>query len=143
MKKNCSKKNVILTIDGHEYRVQVGDLSSIPITGIVNGKTYHVQVQGSESWQPKTSRTSEIISHAPRQDQPLTLDDSIIAPMPGDIIEIMVQPGDKVIRGQDLCVLEAMKMKNLIRSPRDGRIKSICVERNQKVAYGDVLLHFE
>jgi biotin carboxyl carrier protein len=139
-----SKKCIVVTIDEREYLVEVGDLSARPITTIVDGKTYQVQVQSPVlADQPTDPTFTRVISQTSQPDRPLTSEDAITAPMPGDIIEIMVHPGDKVARGQELCVLEAMKMKNVIRSPRDGQIKSIDVARHQTVAYGDVLLRFE
>jgi len=64
------------------------------------------------------------------------------APMPGVIIEISVPPGAQVARGEQLLVLEAMKMKNPIRSPRDGIVDKIAVQAGQSVNYDDLLLNF-
>jgi biotin carboxyl carrier protein len=47
-----------------------------------------------------------------------------------------------VSRGDELCVLEAMKMRNSIRSPRDGEIQDVLVAPAAKVAYGDPLVRF-
>jgi biotin carboxyl carrier protein len=62
--------------------------------------------------------------------------------MPGNILGIAVKPGDEVGFRQQLCSLEAMKMKNAIRSPRDGVIASVEVSEGQAVAHGDVLFTF-
>lgn len=67
---------------------------------------------------------------------------AIRAPMPGNILDITVKPGDKVSIRQQLCSLEAMKMKNAIHSPQDGVIASVEVTEGQAVAYGDVLFTF-
>ena len=63
--------------------------------------------------------------------------------MPGDIVQILVKPGDHVCIGQELCVLEAMKMKNILRSSRDGVVESIEVTLGQSVKFGDVLVRFK
>jgi propionyl-CoA carboxylase alpha chain len=47
---------------------------------------------------------------------------SIISPMPGAIVQVFVNPGDTVVDGQQLCVIEAMKMQNIIKAERDGVI---------------------
>ena len=64
----------------------------------------------------------------------------ILAPMPGTIIEIQVAPGDEVVEGQELLVLEAMKMENPIVSTVDGKIKEINVNVDDKVATKQVML---
>jgi biotin carboxyl carrier protein len=58
-------------------------------------------------------------------------------------VAILVQPGDKVQKGQGLCTLEAMKMKNAIRSNREGTIASIVVNIGDQVNHGQVLMTFE
>lgn len=67
----------------------------------------------------------------------------ILAPMPGTIIEILVAPGDEVVEGQELLVLEAMKMENPIVSTMDGKIKEIKVNVDDKVATKQVMLVIE
>jgi biotin carboxyl carrier protein len=67
----------------------------------------------------------------------------ILAPMPGTIIEIQVAPGDEVVEGQELLVLEAMKMENPIVSTVDGKIKEINVNVDDKVATKQVMLTIE
>jgi biotin carboxyl carrier protein len=64
------------------------------------------------------------------------------APMPGVIIEISVPPGAYVARGDQLLVLEAMKMKNPIRSPRDGVVDAIHIQTGQSVNFADLLLSY-
>lgn len=65
------------------------------------------------------------------------------APMPGKVIAVRVEPGQAVTRGQELLVVEAMKMENAIRAPRDGRIKSIGAKVGDAVAPGSVLVELE
>jgi biotin carboxyl carrier protein len=64
------------------------------------------------------------------------------APIPGVIVSISVQPGSEVSTGQELCVLEAMKMKNTIRSTRSGKIASVSMQIGQHVKHHDVLMEY-
>jgi len=64
------------------------------------------------------------------------------APMPGVILEVMVKAGDAVKRGQEIAVLEAMKMQNTIRSPRDGTIAEVCVIAGHAIGHGDAIVRF-
>ena len=64
------------------------------------------------------------------------------APMPGLVLRVMVKEGDEVMKGENLLVLEAMKMKNLLRSPRDGTVASVDVNEGQRVPFGAVIIRF-
>ena len=63
----------------------------------------------------------------------------VVAPMPGKVIRVLVQAGDKVEAGQGLLVVEAMKMQNEIRSPKAGAVERLLVKEGQPVNAGDVL----
>ncbi len=68
---------------------------------------------------------------------------AIKAPMPGLILEINVSVGQEVKEGDNLLILEAMKMENSFASPRDGVIKSIAVVKGDAVDKGQLLIEFE
>jgi biotin carboxyl carrier protein len=63
--------------------------------------------------------------------------------MPGLILEIHVQTGQEVNEDDPLLILEAMKMENVITSPRDGIIKSITVKKGETVDKNQLLIEFE
>ena len=65
------------------------------------------------------------------------------APMPGVILQVDVKAGDAVKRGQQVAVLEAMKMKNSIKSPRDGVVADVCVADGQAVGHGDAIVRYQ
>jgi biotin carboxyl carrier protein len=62
--------------------------------------------------------------------------------MQGTIVKIAVAEGDTVERGQPVATLEAMKMNNVIRSPRAGTIVEVCVAAGQAVGHGDPIVRF-
>jgi biotin carboxyl carrier protein len=65
---------------------------------------------------------------------------TIVAPMPGRIVRVLVGPGDEVDARQPLVVVEAMKMENEMRSPRAGTIKDVTVSAGMSVEAGRVLV---
>jgi 3-methylcrotonyl-CoA carboxylase alpha subunit len=65
------------------------------------------------------------------------------APMPGRVIAVNVEPGQAVKGGEEILVVEAMKMENAIRAPRDGVVKSITVKVGDMVSPGVVLVELE
>lgn len=69
--------------------------------------------------------------------------DSIKAPMPGLILDIMVKVGQEVKEDDGLLILEAMKMENIITSPIDGIIKSINIAKGDAIDKNHLLIEFE
>lgn len=67
----------------------------------------------------------------------------VSAPMPGKIVRVAVAPGQEVRAGECLIVMEAMKMENEIRSPRDGRTRDVLVKEGQAVESGALLILVE
>ena len=67
----------------------------------------------------------------------------IKAPMPGKVLQVLVNAGDKVEEGQALLVLEAMKMENVIKSTSEGTVSDILVSPGQAVEKGGLLVAFE
>ncbi len=65
------------------------------------------------------------------------------APMPGLVLDIMVKEGEEVTEGQELIVLEAMKMENAIKSPQDGIIDKIQIDKQDKIDKNHTLLSFQ
>jgi 3-methylcrotonyl-CoA carboxylase alpha subunit len=65
------------------------------------------------------------------------------APMPGRVIAVKVAPGDTVMKGDELLVVEAMKMENAVRAPREGRVKSVSAQVGDMVSPGVVLVELE
>lgn len=67
----------------------------------------------------------------------------VVSPMPGKIVKVLVQPGDQVTARQGVVVVEAMKMENELRAPRDGRVTEVRVAEGVLVEAGRVLVVIE
>jgi propionyl-CoA carboxylase alpha chain len=68
---------------------------------------------------------------------------SLLSPMPGAIVSVSVVPGQTIVDGQELCVVEAMKMQNILKSEREGVVKSVNVKAGDSVAVDELLIEFE
>jgi biotin carboxyl carrier protein len=150
---SSSRRRLKVTVNGKPYLVEVGDLTTSPITVSVNGRPYLVNIETAAAKvthdeEPvvaleTVARQTSAPEKAPIPTGPAGPQVSVVrAPMPGNVLDITVKPGEKVGFRQTLCSLEAMKMKNAIRSPRDGVIASVEVSEGQAVAHGDVLFTF-
>lgn len=64
----------------------------------------------------------------------------MLSPLPGTVTQVSVEPGQQVVRGDELLVIEAMKMNNQIRSPRHGTVGKILIRVGQQVRHGEPLL---
>ena len=73
----------------------------------------------------------------------LVLDNVLECPMPGLVVDIRVQKGDRIYRGQELVIVESMKMESGVASPCDGEVLEILVERGQAVDTGNILMRFK
>ena len=67
----------------------------------------------------------------------------LTAPMPGKVVALLAQPGQKVDKGAPLLILEAMKMEHTITAPAAGTVKDFCYVAGEQVADGAALVEFE
>ncbi|RMG33190.1 MAG: pyruvate carboxylase [Planctomycetota bacterium] len=67
----------------------------------------------------------------------------VAATMPGMVVNVAIQPGEAVVKGQKLVMLEAMKMQTIIAAERDGRIQEVLVRPGMQVETGDLLVVYE
>ena len=89
-----------------------------------------------------TPKEWELISHMPaRVEQPP--DNVLLCPMPGLVVDVFAKKGDTVFRGQNLVILESMKMESGVASPCDGSVAEVRVRPGQAVEAGDVLVMFD
>ena len=66
----------------------------------------------------------------------------VISPMPGLVVAVEVVAGQDVKAGQTLCVIEAMKMQNIIRAERDGVLKTVSAKPGDSVGADEILAEF-
>ncbi len=118
-KKSSNTRTIEVTVDGETFAVEINDPNSSAMPQFTGRK------------RKESTKVSAVESG------------SILAPIPGMIVEYKVKAGDKVKAGETLVVLEAMKMMNNIDSSVDGTVKEIKFESGDNVTKGDVLLILE
>lgn len=136
-------------IGDQTYSVEINDLDSRPVVVTVDGEKMDVwpeehaggpvkNLAGTEQTAPmpesrKTEGSGQSQAPAGR---------GVVAPIPGVIVEICTAVGQTVNRGDELCVLEAMKMKNSIKAGRAGTIGAVNVAVGDQVRHGQVLMEY-
>ena len=128
-----SAHKIWVRVNGEKFLVEVEDLDKSPVVAFVEGRRFEIELESEESADSEIniSQPDRAVHSVPAG----TIQD-VNAPMPGDIVQILVQPGQVVQPGTPLCVLDAMKMKNTIHAPQGGTIAEIFVQEGQSVEYG-------
>ena len=162
-----------LDISDRQFEIDVQELGADQFEVIVGGETYQVTLAGDEAMsgatitpdlQPTTSAPRAVAaprreaaprpaasapapaSSAPAAPRPAPGGGgkgAQTAPMPGVIIEVNVKPGDTVARGQQVAILDAMKMHNVIGAVQAGTVAEVYVESGQTVDHGTPILKFK
>jgi len=135
-------------IDDKTFDVDIDDISARPITVRVDGQVFTVWPETAQSaplqaiTQPAASMAQPTANLPASQPSAGASFSQVRAPIPGVIIEISAKPGDAVAYGQQLCILEAMKMKNSIRASREGIIDQVLISTNDQVNQNQVLMTY-
>ena len=105
-------------------------------------KTFVVKINGQRLELHAKDRFDQLLDRLGLSDTTAAKVNELKAPMPGLIIDIRVQPGQAVQKGDPLLVLEAMKMENILKAPAAGTVASIRVDLRANVTKGQVLVQF-
>ncbi|TWB43802.1 acetyl-CoA carboxylase biotin carboxylase subunit [Nitrospirillum pindoramense] len=120
-------------VDGHALAVQV-DGTGIGYRLFHGGAELEVQVL--------TARAAEFAALMPIKAKP-DMSKFLLSPMPGLLVTVAVAVGDEVKAGQELAVVEAMKMENILRAESDGKVKKIAAQKGTSLAVDQIIIEFE
>jgi biotin carboxyl carrier protein len=141
-----------ITVNNQTYEVEIENINARPVVAFVDGERFEVTPESSaraEVGKETANKTAEKKPFNPNQasagskspNQALS-GDTQTAPLPGTVVEVFVKAGDKVEAGKVILVIEAMKMKNSIRSLYSGTISEVFVSAGQSVAHKQPLIKF-
>ncbi len=133
-----------VTVGQKTYTVEIPNPNERPVRAIVDGEPIEVAIAAAEA----EIGTVEAPVAAPVAPQPAPIPaaaaesapGTVTAPLPGTVVSIAVAVGDTVERGQELCVLEAMKMNNPIRAAGPGTVEQIFIRVGEQVPHGAPLM---
>jgi biotin carboxyl carrier protein len=121
-----------IKINEKEYMVEMEELGTAPGAGPISAPAVHQQVSAPAAPVAPVAPIAKAPVDVPVSGEGLTLE----APMPGNILDVKVKVGDKVVENQALVVLEAMKMENEIVAPKSGTITAVYVTKGSPIDVG-------
>jgi len=137
---SSATEGVTVTVNGHPYAVRLENDKAT-----VNGTTYAIDVkpgieEGAATAPSSGTAVSATVASSPAAASSEKADTTIFAPMPGLVLRIPVSVGDNVTEGEELMVLEAMKMETPISTTTTGTIKTLLVSQGDQVKAGAALV---
>lgn len=108
-----------------------------------NTKTFEVKINGHIHQLTIKDRFDLLLEKLGMEGATAAKADDLKAPMPGQVLDVLVAPGQEVSEGDKLLVLEAMKMENVLKAGADGIIQAVQVEKGSNVQKNDVMITFE
>jgi len=147
--------NFVTDVNNNEYHLSLNSQSNDPrITCLVNGKNMVVQVRRKKPRYQlihkgkiaialiSEKRVAELNELMPEK-IPQDMSKFLLSPMPGLLIKVCVEEGQEVKAGEELAVVEAMKMENSLRASKDLKIKSILGSEGDNLSVDQKILEFE
>lgn len=136
-----------ITIQDRSYLVEIEDINTRPVIAYVEGIRFEVLPDanplGVENLLPAERESQRAAYTIPPQNSSEPAAHEMTAPLPGTVLEVFVKQGDLIEAGQVIAIIEAMKMKNSIRSTRAGKVAEVLVSPMQTVAHKQPLVRFE
>ena len=126
------------TIDGVEYKVEIGEIVDNVAEVTVNGEVYKVEMVPEKEPEKKKVVLGNPNEQAAGEESAtsaanVNTANAVKSPLPGVVTEIKVAVGDEVKAGDTVLILEAMKMANNIEAEKDGKVTAICVKTGESV----------
>ena len=139
-------KRFKFTIRGNEYETEIIKLKGLNALIEVNGTKYEVELQKPKS-RPELSIKKPVLNgqnlKGNGNGQKVNGVHAIKAPLPGIVMKVFVNVGDTVQVDDQLLIYEAMKMENVIKSDKAGKVKSLKVKTSDSILQDDVLIEIE
>jgi propionyl-CoA carboxylase alpha chain len=152
----CSDEGVTrVTTNGRTHAIHLrGSPRDIAVQGDCDGLPFCAQVESAgldyrvvhngfavlaRVLSPRAAELYGLMPHKPPPD----MSSFLLSPMPGLLVDVAVQPGQKILAGEKLAVIEAMKMENILVASQDGVVARIVAVKGESLAVDQVIMEFE
>lgn len=138
-------KSYKFKINGNEYNVDINSVEGNIASVTVNGTSYNVEMENAPAPAPAPTQV-QAPATAPAAPAPAVKaapaagGKKVTSPLPGVIITVKVNVGDSIKAGQEVAVLEAMKMENSIEAEQDGTVTAVHVAKGDSVLEGEAIV---
>jgi propionyl-CoA carboxylase alpha chain len=148
----------VIKLNGKNFAIHSNSrLNDIAIEGTVNGQPFTAQVERGSVKNPLVlqvqhhGRRIDVLVVSPRMAElyrkmpfkaPPDLSRFVLSPMPGLLVDVAVQPGQKVQAGERVAVIEAMKMENVLFATQDGVVKSVLASKGESLTVDQIIVEF-
>jgi biotin carboxyl carrier protein len=134
-----------VSISDKSYEVEIEDIHARPIIAYVDGQRFEVDPDGGSKPEvhEAAAEKSKPVVVPPQPGVQTGSGNELTAPLPGTIVSIFVKTGDEIEAGKVVLIIEAMKMKNSIRTTRGGKVAEVLVSQGQTVSHKQALVRFE
>ncbi len=133
-------------VNGQWYSVQVGDIYQSPVEVRVDDEVYLVELEAATG----TPKVERVLPRPERKEDLAGLrgitqgnDKVVCSPLPGRVVSVALKKGQEVEAGDEICVLESMKMEQSVRMAQRGVVKAVKVKSSQNVNAGTPLLEMQ
>lgn len=151
-----SGQTCTIRVDGNMYQVEIPvfEFFRRRLKLVINGQAYRFRIQFDESFmfvafngisrlfEVYTPKEWTMMQYMPEKADK-KINNILLCPMPGLVVDVLAQKGERVFRGQNLVILESMKMESGVASPVDGVVAEVQVNKGQAVEADQVLIKFE
>ncbi|MBS0442276.1 MAG: acetyl/propionyl-CoA carboxylase subunit alpha, partial [Proteobacteria bacterium] len=144
-----------VTIAGKTAKLRfAGPLRDVAVSGEIDGRPFHAQIERiglhyriihnglQVNARVLSARAAELETLMPFKAPP-DLSRFLLSPMPGLLVDVAVQPGQKVLAGEKLAVIEAMKMENILVAQQDGVVAKVAASKGESLSVDQVILEFQ
>ncbi len=145
----------LVALGGQDYKVDTDwELGQPLFHGTINGKEVCFQVERKGLWYRlfhrgnqtdalvMDSRAAKLYALMPEKEAP-DLSKFLLSPMPGLLVKVSVEEGQEVKAGEELAVIEAMKMENVLRAEQDGVVSKVNADAGESLRVDQVIIEFE
>ncbi len=153
------KNKALIHIEGKAYDIESASrLNDIAINGTISGQPFVAQVERGKGKNPlalrvqNNGRAIDALVVSPRMAElhklmphkaPPDMSKFVLSPMPGLLVQINVEPGQKVQAGERVATIEAMKMENALFAAADGVVKSVSAKKGDSLVVDQPIVEFE